>query len=37
MAKTPFYLLLSSLGLGVHMPHCTPSGYATAQEYIEEQ
>jgi len=28
-AKTPFYLVHSSLGLGVQMPHCTPSGYAT--------
>jgi len=29
-AKTPFYLVLSSLGWGcVQMPHCTPSGYAT--------
>jgi len=29
-AKTTVYLLLSSLGLGVQMPHCSPPGYATA-------
>jgi hypothetical protein len=28
-AKTQFYLVHNSLGLGVQMPHCTPSGYAT--------
>jgi hypothetical protein len=28
--KIQFYLVLSDLGLGVQMPHCTPLGYATA-------
>ena len=27
--KTPFNQVLNSLGLGVQMPLCTPSGYAT--------
>ena len=33
-AKTPFYLVRSNFGLGVQMPHCTPSGYATALDHI---
>ncbi len=28
-AKTQFYLVHNRLGLGVQIPHCTPSGYAT--------
>ncbi len=27
--KIQLHLVLSSAGLGVQMPHCTPSGYAT--------
>ncbi len=30
MLKTLLHLFLSSIGSGVQMPHCTPSGYATA-------
>jgi len=34
-AKTLVYLVLTSLGLGVQMPHCTPSGYATGHTYCQ--
>jgi hypothetical protein len=36
-AKTLVYLARNSLGLGVQMSHCTPSGYATDRKSYDKK